>query len=143
MVKSRKLIKPFWIAGVLGLLASLSACTEGSAQSYRTYSATEVNTFLKQDTSAVVLDVRTPDEYASETGHLKNSRLIPVQDLESRIGELKSIKNRTIVAYCRSGHRSKQASQIRVKQGFKVVNMDGGITAWNSKGLPIEKGVSQ
>ncbi|MBS1904433.1 MAG: rhodanese-like domain-containing protein [Bacteroidetes bacterium] len=122
---------------------AVASCSDGAAQSYKTYTPAEVTTFLKQDTTAVVLDVRTPEEYASETGHLKNAKLIPVQQLEDRIGELASVKNKTVVAYCRSGHRSKQASEILSKKGFKIINMDGGITAWNAAGLPTEQGAAK
>lgn len=129
------------VAATLGI--ALASCSDGNAQGYQTYSAKDVNTFLKQDTSAVVLDVRTPEEYSSETGHLKNAKLIPVQELESRIGELAASKKKTIVTYCHSGRRSKQASEILSKNGYKVVNMDGGITAWNEAGLPTEKGATK
>jgi rhodanese-related sulfurtransferase len=129
------------IAVTLGV--AVASCSDGAAQGYQTYSAKDVNTFLMQDTSAIVLDVRTPEEYSSETGHLKNAKLIPVQELESRLAELASSKSKTIVAYCRTGHRSAAASQILTKNGFKVVNMEGGITAWNDAGLPTVKGVVQ
>lgn len=123
--------------------AAIVSCSDTHSQTFTTYSPVQVSTFLKQDTSAVILDVRTQEEYASESGHLRNSRLIPVQELESRIKELDAVKKKTIITYCRSGHRSKQASEILAKTGFKVINMDGGIIAWNANGLPTEKGIGK
>lgn len=140
---------PFQFARLRVLLAiftvgiAVASCSDGAAQGYQSYSPKDVGTFLMQDTSAVILDVRTPEEFSSETGHLKNAKLIPVQELESRLTELAPFKGKTIVTYCRTGHRSAQASTILSKNGFKVVNMDGGITAWNAEGLPTEKGVAQ
>ena len=56
------------------------------------------------DSTVLLLDVRTPSEFAS--GHIENSILIPVQELEQRIAELEPYRGKTIIAYCRSGNRS-------------------------------------
>jgi rhodanese-related sulfurtransferase len=92
---------------------------------------------VESDSSAVVLDVRTPAEFSGETGHLKNALLLPVQELEGRVGELDKFKSRTIIVYCRSGHRSTTATEILEKHGFKARNMQGGITRWKQENLPI------
>ncbi len=90
----------------------------------------------------VILDVRTESEYNS--GHLVDAIVIPVDVLESRIGELNNYKNTEIIVYCRSGSRSEQASEILVEQGFtKVYNLLGGITAWTNVGYPVESGESE
>lgn len=125
----------------LGLF--VSSCSSGNAEGYKNISVASADSLIKADTNVVVLDVRTPDEFSSETGHLKNAKLIPVQELEGRIGELSSYKDRTIVAYCRSGSRSAKAADILTKKGFKVVNVEGGISSWNESGLPTEKGIAQ
>ena len=129
------------IVVALGLF--VSSCSSGNADAYKHMSVASADSLIKADTNVFVLDVRSPDEFASETGHLKNAKLIPVQELEGRIAELSAYKDRTIVAYCRSGSRSAKASDILSKKGFKVVNVEGGITAWNQSGLPIEKGTAQ
>ncbi len=92
---------------------------------------------LSRDTSIVVLDVRTPDEYRSETGHLPNALLMPVQELESRSDELGNVKERTILVYCRSGHRSLRAVKILSKRGYKTINLEGGILQWHSDSLEV------
>ena len=83
----------------------------------------------------VILDVRTKGEY--DSGHIYGATLIPVTELQARIGELASHVNDEILVYCGSGGRSKTASGILDSNGFtKVYNMLGGITAWNSAGYP-------
>ncbi len=94
---------------------------------------------LEKDTNVVVLDVRTPEEYKSETGHLKGSILIPVQELESRLKELEPMKNKTVIAICRSGNRSARAAALLNQKGYKAVNLEGGILKWNAEGLPVVK----
>lgn len=121
----------------------VSSCSSGNAEGYENMSVASADSLIKADTNVVILDVRTPDEFSSETGHLKNAKLISVDELEGRIGELNAYKSKTVVTYCRSGRRSAQASDILTKKGFNVVNVEGGITAWNQSGLPTEKGIAQ
>lgn len=72
---------------------------------------------------ALVLDVRTPGEY--QAGHYEGAMNIPVQDLKSRLGELKD-KQRAIVVYCASGMRSASAAKILTAAGFVDVTNAGG-----------------
>lgn len=85
-----------------------------------------------------ILDVRTPNEY--HRGHLQNAKLIPVQQLENRLREIKKYKNKDILVYCRSGNRSTVASQLLINHGFKkLYNMRYGIKDWKAKGFNIVK----
>jgi len=93
------------------------------------------------DTTLLLLDVRTPEEYESETGHLDNSLLIPVQELDRRMTELEPYRGKTIVAYCRSGRRSAQAAEMLREKGFSVLNMTGGIIIWNERKFPVMRKV--
>jgi rhodanese-related sulfurtransferase len=87
---------------------------------------------------ALVLDVREDKEFV--VGHIPKARHIPLGQLKARIAELEKFKNKPIVVNCRSGHRSAQACAILKKQGFEnVVNLSGGIMAWESANLPMEK----
>jgi rhodanese-related sulfurtransferase len=94
---------------------------------------------LQSDSGIVILDVRTPEEYKSETGHLANAILLPVRELEGRIDELQKYKNNVLLVYCRTGHRSTTAAAILKKHGYNVRNMEGGITRWNAEHLPTMK----
>jgi rhodanese-related sulfurtransferase len=87
------------------------------------------------DPAVLLLDVRTPEEFTS--GHIGNSLLIPVQELEKRISELEPYRDRTIIAYCRSGNRSGVAAALLGKHGYKAVNMEGGILQWKKENLPV------
>ena len=86
----------------------------------------------------VLLDVRRPDEYYGASGHLTSSILIPVEQLERRAGELDGYRGRTIVVYCRTGHRSGIAAAMLAERGHTALNMLGGIVEWRSKGFPVE-----
>ncbi len=90
-----------------------------------------------QDTNVVILDVRTPAEFRSETGHVKGAILIPVQELEERLGELEPFRSKTILAICRSGNRSGRAAKLLNERGFKALNVEGGMLKWNKENLPV------
>ncbi|GAI00817.1 unnamed protein product [marine sediment metagenome] len=81
----------------------------------------------------IILDVRTPDEF--KEGHIERAILIPVLELESRLGELP--KDKPIIIYCRSGIRSRNAADILVENGFTQIYDMGGILDWMDKGYPV------
>ncbi len=104
---------------------------------YREIEAGEAAEFLK-NLNPVLLDVRTHAEF--NNGHLKNAILIPVQELQKRVGELSEYKHSDILIYCATGNRSTVASKILVDNGFKrIVNMRYGIYQWAKSGYPIVK----
>jgi len=94
---------------------------------------------LGYDSTVVFLDVRTPKEYASETGHLQGALFIPVDSLENHMKELELYKSKTIVAYCRTGVRSGRAQRILAEHGFHALSMTGGIIRWNKELFPVVK----
>lgn len=122
-----------FIVAVIGV--TLSHCGRG----VETIAADEARNQLVNDTTIVLLDVRTESEYRGEAGHLANALLIPFQDLEKRLGELTLYKGRTIIVYCRSGHRSANAAAFLAQHGFRVYNLEGGILRWNEAGYPVVK----
>ena len=86
-----------------------------------------------------ILDVRTPKEY--EQLHLANTHLIPIQELQRRIGELEGQKFEDIFVYCATGNRSTVAARILVDAGFKrIYNLRHGVYDWANKGYPYETG---
>lgn len=77
-----------------------------------------------------VVDVRTPQEFAE--GHIPGAKLIPLQELETRLNEFSQDEKYLIV--CRSGNRSAQASEILVQNGMKqIYNMTGGMNEWTGE----------
>jgi sulfur dioxygenase len=88
-----------------------------------------------------ILDVREPEEFSGPLGHIAGATLIPLGDLAERAGELG--KDRPIVAVCRAGGRSAQATIILQQAGFKdVANLTGGMLRWRAEGHPVEGGSS-
>jgi rhodanese-related sulfurtransferase len=76
----------------------------------------------------ILLDVRTKEEY--DSGHIKGSMLIPVDDLDEEVKNKLMDKDATIFVYCRSGNRSVTAANILIKQGYTKVYNLGGIQSW-------------
>ena len=74
-----------------------------------------------------LIDVRQPEEF--ELGHIKNALLHSVENIET----FKQSKNKTYYIYCKSGNRSRKASQFLAQRGYDVVNLDGGYTAYEEQ----------
>ena len=86
-----------------------------------------------------VLDVREPEEFTGPLGHISGAVLIPLGQLAERAAELAS--DRPVVAVCRAGSRSAQATAILQQAGFKdVANLTGGMLRWRAEGHAVEGG---
>ena len=111
--------------------ALLAACGVSSKTSYRQITADEAAQLMQEETGFVLLDVRTQEEYAS--GHIPGAICIPNETIGSEeIPELPD-KDQLILVYCRSGNRSKQASQKLAEQGYTNVVEFGGINGWTGE----------
>tara|TARA_B100001093_G_scaffold487788_1_gene524362 strand:+ start:1349 stop:1681 length:333 start_codon:yes stop_codon:yes gene_type:complete len=82
--------------------------------------------------NTVVLDVRSEEEYFGPLGHIDGAILIPINELENRIEELKKFQDETIYVVCRSGNRSNFGKDLLIENNFKAVNIDGGMLAWKA-----------
>ena len=92
----------------------------------------------KQDKDVVILDVRTPEEFAS--GHVPGARNIPHDQLPNRIAELAGAKDKEVIVYCRSGKRAAVAQDTLAKHGFKRIrHLEGDIMKWQEEKRPIAK----
>jgi rhodanese-related sulfurtransferase len=129
------------LAGVLLSLVVGSGCISirRNETVVNSISVAQALRFMESDTTVVLLDVRTEQEWKSETGHLKDALLVPIQDLEARIKELVPFEKKTIIVYCRSGGRSQRAAKILAEKGYRILNMEGGMLKWNAEQLPIVK----
>jgi len=96
-------------------------------------------THLINREDALVVDVRDPGEYS--TGHILGAKNVPLARLEEGANELAKRKEKPLIVYCDTGtNRAAKAVSALKKQGFaRVVNLNGGIGAWQQAGLPIEK----
>jgi phage shock protein E len=88
------------------------------------------------DRSLVLLDVRTPAEYAE--GHLPGAVNIPHTELASRVAELSASRDSDIVVYCRSGARAEQALGVLKDAGFKrIFHLQGDYQRWSEEKRPV------
>ena len=82
-----------------------------------------------------VVDVRSPAEFDGELGHLKGAKLLPLEELRTRMDEIGW--SRPVVLICQSGKRSAMAATILRKAGLpRVANLAGGMVGWRKLGLP-------
>ena len=123
----------FSILAALGLFAN--------AQSQSELEDLEPQAFIervKADTSAIILDVRQPEEF--DEGHL--AQAINLDWLNQTVfinGLAKLNKQKTYYIYCRSGRRSQAAAGKLKAEGFQVVDLKGGYLHWVELGLPVVK----
>ena len=118
------------------LLMLMSSCgtPRGSANSYRQISMDEAVKMMKNEKNYIILDVRRPDEYAE--GHIPGAINVPNEEIgTANISELPD-KSQLILVYCRSGRRSKEASEKLVKLGYTNIVEFGGIQDYEGE---IEK----
>jgi len=122
-----------WLAG--GMLAWRSAGKP--IETLPQWSVHDLNTALERERGLLVLDVRQPAEWRA--GHIRGARHITGAELTRRIGELPA--DRPIATICGSGYRSSVAASLLVRHGHRrVFNVLGGMSAWESLGMPLENG---
>jgi rhodanese-related sulfurtransferase len=114
---------------VLGTARGIIAVVDYRQANYREITSKEAADLIRNITP-LVLDVRTPGEYSR--GHLKDSVLIPLQQLQSRWQEIAEYKNKDVLIYCATGNRSTVAAKILIDNGFKrILNLRQGIAGWH------------
>ena len=92
----------------------------------------------KKDPDLVVLDVRTPAEYAA--GHVPGARNVSHDQLAAKLGELSSLKDKQVVLYCRSGRRTALAEQTLRAAGFaRLLHLQGDYLAWEAESQPVAR----
>lgn len=125
-------MRKIWIPCLLVVLL-LAGCTEESGAAsepgYIQISAQQAKDLMDQQPDAVVLDVREQSEY--DAGHIPGAVLLPVGSIdEAAAAEAIPNKDTTVLVYCRSGNRSKTASEALVQLGYTQVYEFGGIQDW-------------
>jgi L-ascorbate metabolism protein UlaG (beta-lactamase superfamily)/rhodanese-related sulfurtransferase len=120
------------ITSLLALLGLASACGQ------QNFENADVNGFAAQiaDPDVVLLDVRTEKEF--NDGHIQNALNIDIKQ-SGFVEKAKAVlpADKTIAVYCRSGKRSALAAVQLASEGYKVVNLEGGILAWKEAGKPV------
>ena len=119
------------IAFIMALLL-LSACgqTKGNDQemSYVNITAEEAKKIMDNAQGYVILDVRAQEEF--DQGHIPGAILIPDTEITAKAESVLKDKNQLILVYCRSGRRSKLASEALVELGYTNIKEFGGIIDW-------------
>lgn len=118
------------------MIAVVSSCTNGNAEK-TSLAPKDFQSKIKSTENAVVIDVRTADEFS--TGHLTNAVNMDWNDAATE-AQLKSLdQSKTYFVYCLSGGRSSSAANFMRTNGFKnVIELNGGMMAWRSEGLAEE-----
>ena len=119
------------VALIILTLALLTGC--GEKINYKHVSQEEAKAVLAKNPDAIILDVRTLDEY--EKKHIPHAVNLPLEDLRNDKFEQIPDKNQTLLLYCWTGRRAQDAAQLLVDKGYKNVYEMGGIIDWTG---PVE-----
>ncbi len=105
----------------------------------KTISATEFNRIISSQSDAVVIDVRTPMEYAEV--HVPQARSMPLDSLKT---QGLAARDQAVYLLCRTGARATKAAQQFIKEGHdNTVVVEGGTLAWIAAGLPVTRGTTK
>ena len=115
------------IGGADGPTAIIVA-EKGEKAMYEQITPIEAKKIMDSGEEHIILDTREQEEY--DAGHIAGSILIPYTEIESKAEEMLPDKNKPILVYCRSGRRSKIASERLAKLGYTNVKEFGGIIDW-------------
>lgn len=102
----------------------------------RQYSSDQAFAAVQQ--GSLFLDVREPEEIEDEAYDVPNILYIPLSDFETRFHEIP--RDREVIVVCRRGVRSMRVAAFLIEQGWSpelIVNLEGGIYAWEDAGLPV------
>ena len=122
-------MKHIMLLAILGAALLLTGCIGGQSKAaYRRVSAEEAQQIMKNESGYQIVDVRTPEEYAS--GHIPNAICIPNESIGKQPPTELSDKKQLLLIYCRSGRRSKEAANKLVELGYENVVDFGGIIDW-------------
>ena len=131
-------MKAFKLIPLILLAIFLAGCgspqvMDGSdmVRSYAQISQEEAMRMMQEDDGHVIVDVRRQDEY--DAGHIPGAILIPNDTIGSDSPEALPDYDQIILVYCRSGNRSKQASEKLAAMGYKNVYEFGGINSWTGE----------
>ena len=120
----------FILVTVMLLLGSCSA-------SYEQISQEEAMQMMQEQSDFIILDVRRPDEFAE--GHIPGAVNVPNETIEDEMPAGLPDKDQVILVYCRSGNRSKEASQKLADMGYTGVYEFGGIKTWPGEIITDQK----
>lgn len=111
-----------------------------NAPPVRQLSVEEVYQILQNQPGAIIIDVRTQEEFNGPLGHIAGAQLKPVQEMQTWAAQIDSLKDKQLILICRTVNRSGKAAEYLRSRGFKnLLTVQGGMVEWNNKGYPVEK----
>ena len=104
------------------------------AGDYRNLGPEEFQAYWQSHPAGLLLDVRQPDEWDDELGHLEGAVLIPDDEVRARLDELPADRNTPVMVYCKSGRRSSRVAWELFLEGYTAIfNLDGGLMAYRDE----------
>jgi len=116
---------------ILQIAAAVMLLSGCSSASYTQISQDEAMKMKQEQSDCLIVDVRRPDEFAE--GHIAGAVNVPNETIEDEAPEALPDKDQTLLIYCRSGNRSKEASQKLADMGYTKVYEFGGINTWEGE----------
>lgn len=111
---------------ILTVLLGLSLFGCSSKANYHQIDGQSALDMMNNETDYIIIDVRTESEY--QQGHIKNAINIPNESIDESVSEILTDKDQLLLVYCRSGNKSKQASEKLAKLGYSNIYEFGGIS---------------
>lgn len=127
----KRILKYIALLAVSMICLGISACnkkTEEPKLLYENISAAQAKTIMDTQTGYAILDVRTQEEYNEK--HIPGAVLLPDYEVAEKAEDVLKDKDQLILVYCRSGRRSKLASEILIELGYTNIKEFGGIIDW-------------
>ncbi|MBR5049354.1 MAG: rhodanese-like domain-containing protein [Erysipelotrichaceae bacterium] len=115
-------------AMIILLCLLISGCSSQKKAEYRQITQQQAMEIMESESGYIILDVRRPDEFAE--GHIPGAICLPNEQIGTSEPDILPDKKQLILVYCRSGNRSKQASEKLAAMGYENVMEFGGIITW-------------
>jgi rhodanese-related sulfurtransferase len=136
MIPSRAFRRTVPIVLLPLLLSGCSLFRRGERPAYRKLSPPIAFEMARDNPEMLILDLRPPEEYNGETGHLRRARNFPLDRLPYRLLEIDSFRDATILVYCGTVECGERGMSVLQSSGFEdAVLMDGGIEGWIHEGF--------
>jgi rhodanese-related sulfurtransferase len=132
--------RPRWIPLLAAVLPVLAGCALFPAPAdrppYKKLSASVAFEMMRDSPEMLVLDLRPPEEFNGDTGHIRRARNLPLERLPHRLLELRLFHDETVLIYCRADGCGEQGAALLASSGFaNVILLEGGIDSWIRHGF--------
>ena len=126
----------------LMLAAALAGCRSAPPRTtYPHLVPGVIHQLLRDSPDTLILDLRTPEEFEGEGGHLPKARNLPLERLPFRMVEISSYRNETFILYCGDDACGDRGAELLLQSGFADgLLIDGGFKAWVKEGFRTVRG---